>query len=43
MNKNNFKNWSGEGMAAIPEKFLRKLDNVAIVIEDEPTPAQKKN
>ena len=29
-------------MAAIPEKFLRKLDNVAIVIEDEPTPAQKK-
>ena len=27
---------------AIPKKFLRKLDNVAIVIEDEPTPAQKK-
>ena len=31
-----------EGIMAIPEKFLRKLDNVAIVIEDEPTPAQKK-
>ncbi len=31
-----------EGMRAIPEKFLRQLDNVAIVIEDEPTPAQKK-
>lgn len=31
-----------EGVKAIPEKFLRKLDNVAIVIEDEPTPAQKK-
>jgi predicted Zn-dependent protease with MMP-like domain len=31
-----------EGIEAIPEKFLRKLDNVVIVIEDEPTPAQKK-
>ncbi len=31
-----------EGIKAIPEMFLRKLDNVAIVIEDEPTPAQKK-
>ena len=30
------------GIKAIPEKFLRKLDNVAIVIEDEPTLAQKK-
>ena len=28
------------GMADIPEKFLRKLDNVAIVVEDKPTPAQ---
>ena len=27
-------------MAAIPEKFLRKLDNVVIVVDDEPTPAQ---
>lgn len=31
-----------EGIEAIPKKFLRKLDNVVIVIEDEPTPAQKK-
>src|ERR1035438_613630 len=31
-----------EGMRAIPEKFLRKLDNVSIVIGDEPTPAQRK-
>lgn len=31
-----------EGIAAVPEVFLRKLDNVAIIIEDEPTPAQKK-
>lgn len=30
-----------EGISNIPEKFLRKLDNVAIVIEDEPTPIQK--
>lgn len=31
-----------EGIRAIPEKFLRKLANVSIVIDDEPTPAQKK-
>ncbi len=31
-----------EGINAIPERFLRKLDNVVIVIEVEPTPAQKK-
>lgn len=30
-----------EGIKAIPEKFLRKLDNVAVVVEDEPMPAQK--
>ncbi len=31
-----------KGIKAIPEKFLRKLSNVAIVVEDEPTAAQKK-
>ncbi len=31
-----------KGMKAIPEKFLRKLSNVAIVVEDEPTAGQKK-
>ena len=31
-----------EGMSAIPEKFLKKLDNVALVIENEPTADQKK-
>ncbi len=31
-----------EGIEAIPEKFLRKLDNVAVVIEAEPTASQKK-
>jgi len=29
-----------EGIEAIPERFLEKLDNVDIVIEDEPTPYQ---
>ena len=42
MDKKDFEKLVKEGIMAIPEKFLRKLDNVAIVIEDEPTPAQKK-
>ena len=42
MNKSDFEKLVREGIREIPEKFLRKLDNVAIVIEDEPTPAQKK-
>ena len=29
------------GIAAVPERFLKLLDNVAIIVEDEPTPAQK--
>lgn len=32
-----------EGVAAIPEKFLRLLDNVAIVVENEPTPKQRED
>ncbi len=31
-----------EGIRAIPQDFLKKLDNVGIVIEDEPTHAQLK-
>lgn len=31
-----------QGIDAIPEQFLELLDNVAIVVEDEPTKAQKK-
>jgi len=42
INKKDFDKSVKEGIKAIPEKFLRKLDNVAIVIEDEPTPSQKK-
>ena len=42
IHKKDFEKSVKEGIRAIPEKFLRKLDNVAIVIEDEPTSAQKK-
>jgi len=30
------------GVADIPDRFLQKLDNVSVVIEDEPTPEQIK-
>lgn len=30
-----------EGIDAIPEKFLKLLNNVAVVVEDEPTPEQR--
>ena len=42
LNRAEFEKIVEEGIKAIPEKFLRKLDNVAIIIEDEPTPVQKK-
>jgi len=42
LNRAEFEKIVEEGIKAIPEKFLRKLDNVAIVIEAESTPAQKK-
>lgn len=42
MERKKFEEIVKEGMTAIPEKFLRKLDNVAIVIEDEPAPAQRR-
>jgi len=40
MTSKRFKKLVDEGIKAIPEKFLRKLDNVDIVIEEEPTPYQ---
>jgi len=40
MNREKFEKLVMEGVRAIPEKFLEKLDNVDIVIEDEPTPYQ---
>lgn len=42
MNREKFEQIVAEGIEAIPEKFLQKLDNVAIVIEDNPTAEQKK-
>jgi len=42
MNREKFEKIVEEGIDAIPEKFLRKLSNVAIVIADSPTPEQKK-
>jgi len=35
-----FEKLVNQGIKAIPKKFLEKLDNVDIVIEDEPTPYQ---
>jgi len=40
MNQDKFEELVNEGIRAIPEKFLEKLENVDIVIEDEPTPYQ---
>jgi len=42
LNHKEFEKIVEQGIKAIPEKFLQKLKNVAIVIEDEPAPAQKK-
>jgi predicted Zn-dependent protease with MMP-like domain len=37
MTQEKFEKLVDEGIKAIPERFLKKLDNVDIVIEDEPT------
>lgn len=42
MDHNEFEKIVIEGIKAIPEKFLEKLDNVDIVIEDNPTKEQLK-
>jgi len=42
VNQERFEKIVVEGVEAIPEKFLRKLSNVAVVIEDNPTPEQRK-
>lgn len=42
MIRENFEKLVNEGIKAIPQKFLEKLNNVDIVIEDEPTPYQLK-
>lgn len=40
MTQEKFEEMVKEGIEAIPKRFLEKLDNVDIVIEDEPTPYQ---
>ena len=40
MTREKFEKLVNEGIKAIPEKFLEKLDNVDIVMEDTPTPYQ---
>jgi len=42
MDKEKFEELVKEGIDAIPERFLKKLDNVGIVIEDEPNEEQIK-
>lgn len=42
LNREEFEEIVNEGIKAIPERFLQKLKNVEIVIEGEPTPAQRK-
>jgi len=40
MKKEDFEKLVKEGIEDIPEKFLKKLDNVEIVVEEEPRPHQ---
>ncbi len=40
MTNEEFEKLVKEGIDAIPEKFLARLENVEIVIEDDPTPFQ---
>jgi predicted Zn-dependent protease with MMP-like domain len=40
MDREKFEKLVNEGIRAIPKRFLEKLDNVEIVIEDEPAPEQ---
>lgn len=37
-----FEQLVNEGIKDIPQKFLDKLDNVGIIVEDDPTPEQLK-
>ncbi len=42
MEKETFEKLVQEGIDLIPKKFMAKLENVAIVVEDEPTSEQTK-
>ena len=40
MTKEKFEKLVKEGIKDIPERFLKKLDNVDVIVEDTPTPYQ---
>lgn len=42
LSRREFEKLVEKGIKAIPKRFLEKLDNVAIIVEDEPAPAQFK-
>lgn len=42
MDREKFEQLVREGIKAIPQRFLKKLNNVDIIIEDEPTEEQMK-
>ncbi len=42
MERDKFEKLVWEGITAIPERFLKKLNNVGIVIEDEPSEEKKR-
>src|SRR3989344_5969579 len=42
MNRKEFARLVDEGIDKIPEKFLKLIENIAIVVEDEPSAEQRK-
>jgi predicted Zn-dependent protease with MMP-like domain len=42
MNRERFESLVRIAVEALPEEFLRRLENIAVVIDDSPTPAQLK-
>jgi predicted Zn-dependent protease with MMP-like domain len=40
MNRERFESLVSQAIEALPEEFLRRLENIAVVIGDSPTPAQ---
>lgn len=43
MSNEDFERLVAEGLDSVPKEFLEKLENVAITIEDDPTPQQMRN
>ena len=42
MQREEFEKLAAETVEEIPEKFLKRLENVAVVVEDEPSDEQRK-